>query len=127
MPKTTFTAKQLAEVLDKVQRIDQDFPELPIRYMRDYQEFYSEDTFPLLLKKVGTDENVTVYYREFVGGDEAGPMSVILATGYGTDMRYFKKDGYYDSWDNGNDDYQWDGGFYEVESKEVTVTQWVSK
>lgn len=122
-----FTVKDLEEELRKVENIDNDFPELPIRFRRSYQEFWSQETFPIDLKSVGDETNVHVTVKEFIGGDEAGSMAIILQTGYGENARYFQETGYYDSWDNGNDEYQWDGGFYEVEPKEVTVTQWSNK
>ena len=123
----SFSVKDLEEVLEKVKNIDIDFPDLPIQYRGRYEEFWDKSAFPLTLKKVGDEENVYVFVKEFIGGDEAGSMSIVLQTGHGDKARYFQKNGFYDSWDNGNDDYQWDGGFYEVEPKEVTVTQWASK
>ena len=122
-----FTAKELQDALDKVQTIDRDFPELPIEFRGEYEEFWSKEFFPIVLKQVGDEKRVTVHVEEFIGGDEAGAMSIILRVGYGDNARYFQKNGFYDSWDNGNDGYQWDGGFSEVESKVVTVTQWVHK
>lgn len=127
MAKTTFTAEQLEEVLEKVKNIDQDFPNLPINFLKPYQEFWDKEVFPLQLKRVGDDKDVNISVKEFIGGVDAGAMSIILQVGFGNDARYFQKNGFYDSWDNGNDDYQWDGGFNEVEAKEVKVTQWTMK
>lgn len=124
----SFTAKELEEALNKVKTADNDFPEYPLRNgLEEDYSLWNKSTFPIVLTRVGEEENVGVYCEEYFGGEEGGDhhMYIILRTGssYRGDERFFQKTGEYNSWDTS----YWDGGFTEVEPKEVTVTQWATK
>ncbi len=130
MAKTTFTVEALQAAINEVILINKMFPELPIKLnFSDHSSFWSESTFPLTFKKIGNDEDVTLYLEDYFDGQEGGDHSMccVLYVGFGADKRYFLKTGLYDSWDNGNDDYQWDGEITEVVSKEVKKIEWVAK
>jgi hypothetical protein len=126
MVKTTFTVDELNTAIQSVIDIDRKFPDLPV--VLYYEGFWAERTFPLTFKKVGENNNVIVQLEELHigGGLEAGDniMHCIISTGYGENKRYFKKTGFLDSWDNGEDDYKWDGELTEVIPQEVTFKQW---
>lgn len=123
--KTTFTAKQLEEALNKVTTADTDFPDYPILCGLDSYSLWDEASYPLILRKVGEDKNVTVRCKEYFGGEEGGDhaMFIILSVSWGEDERFFKKNGEYDSWDSS----EWDGPLYEAVATEVTRTEWVMK
>ena len=124
----SFTAKELEEALMKVKTADRDFPDYPVR--NDLEEDYrmwSEENFPMTLTQVGEEKNVTVYCKDFFGGEEGGDhaMYIILSTGstYSNTDRYFEKTGEYNSWDSS----YWDGGFTEVVQEKIEKTIWVNK
>lgn len=67
---------------------------------------------PFLLRGVPTEVSIA----EQTGGmDEGSNASITFQIG----SQYFRKDGYYAS----HYGYEWDGAFYEVKPKTVTVTQ----
>lgn len=124
----SFTAKELEEALNKVKTADNDFPEYPLRNgLEEDYSLWNESTFPIVLTRVGEEENVGVYCEEYFGGEEGGDhhMYIILRTGstYDKTNRYFQKTGEYNSWDAS----YWDGAFQEVESQKIEKTVWVSK
>jgi hypothetical protein len=125
MVKTTFTAEELANAIDEVQKINDNFPELPIKLPLGYYDFWSQDSFPMTFKQVGNDKNVTVFIKEYFDGEEGGDheMRCVLQVGHGNDARYFLKTGLYNSWDTS----EWDGPLTEVVAQEVKRTEWVTK
>lgn len=124
--KTTFTAEELEATLNEVQKISENFPDLPVKlnYQDDYS-FWSEDTFPLALKKVGNDQDVTIHCHDYFDGEEGGDhnMRCVMKVGYGEDLRYFLKTGLYDSWDSS----EWDGPIMEVQPETIEVIKWVTR
>lgn len=125
MAKTTFTPEQLEAEIVKLQSLSKEFPDFPVVIDRSYYDLWDEETFPVTFKQVGEDKNVTVYCEDHFGGEEGGDhrMYTVLRVGYGDDIRYFEKNGEYNSWESS----EWDGGFYEVVPEEVTVKQWSVK
>lgn len=124
----SFTPNQLEEALLKLKTADRDFPEHPLRIEMDSDyRLWDESSYPLTLTQVGDEKGVRVYCEDYFGGEEGGDhrMYIILRTGntYNGTARYFEKTGEYNSWD----DSYWDGAIQEVEAKEVTKTEWVTK
>ena len=73
---------------------------------------YEKIDVPFLLRGVPTEVSIA----EQTGGmDEGSNASITFQIG----SQYFRKDGYYAS----HYGYKWDGAFYEVKPKTVTVTQ----
>lgn len=73
---------------------------------------YEKIDVPFLLRGVPTEVSIA----EQTGGmDEGSNASITFQIG----SQYFRKDGYYAS----HYGYEWDGAFYEVRPKRVTVTQ----
>lgn len=124
--KTTFTAEQLQGAFNDIQTADARYPEFPVKLFHgSYDEIWREEHFPMIIRKIGDDEDVVVSIKEYFDGEEGGDhrMFIIFSVGYGNTQRYFKKTGEYNSWD----DSTWDGGIYEVVSQEVKKTEWVTK
>ncbi|WP_152346628.1 hypothetical protein [Brevibacterium sp. CFH 10365] len=73
---------------------------------------YEKIDVPFLLRGVPTEVSIA----EQTGGmDEGSNASITFQIG----SQYFRKDGYYAS----HYGYDWDGAFYEVRPKQVTITQ----
>lgn len=126
MAKTTFTAAQLEAAINKLDTVDHEFSEYPLLVLPgSFSSVWDEGFFPRTFRKIGSDENVRVDVKDFFYGEEGGDhrMYIILQVGWGDTARYFEKSGEYNSWDAS----AWDGGFVEVEQKEVTKTEWVTK
>lgn len=125
MTKKLFTTRQLEAALQQLRTIDDEYPDYPVSNQLNSYDMWSPDSYPIQFKNVGEEKNVRVRCHEHFGGEEGGDhrMYIILAVGYGSDTRYFQKTGEYNSWESS----EWDGYFTEVESKQVTVTEWVAK
>lgn len=77
-----------------------------------YRGEYEWETVPFLLRGVPAEVEVV---DETGGMDEGSNASITFQVG----DQFFRKDGYYAS----HYGYDWDGAFYEVSPRQVTVTQ----
>jgi hypothetical protein len=87
-------------------------------YLKDIEgEFWYEGSYSF--NKGYTYQGITITSPASYGGEGQGDeLWVVFALTDGTDTRYFRKDGYYASYDGG----AWDGDFREVTPQDRLVT-----
>ena len=82
-----------------------------------YEDYNAEALATALPYKVEVEATVG-------GGEGSGEeMYLVLKTTDGESVQYFRKDGYYASFDGSN----WDGAFYEVTPTQKTITVYPRK